>query len=424
LEAREISQEFMAALKEELMTAIAADGPVHAIAVCGEKAPGIARQLADRHGWSVRRTSLKPRNPENAPDAWERAGLTRIDARRTAGESPETLESAAIVATNGQREFRYLKAIPTAPLCLTCHGEQIPAPVQAALQERYPRDTAVGFRVGDLRGAFSLQRTLPAEGTASDTPVPSAERPVTIALCQIVVRDGDREGNFARIEAALTSAKEQGAKLACFPETALLGWVNPEAHEKAHPIPGPDTDRLGALAREFDMYVSVGLAEKDGDRLFDAAVLIDPQGAILLKHRKINILTELMTPPYTPGETVEVVDTPLGRIGMLICADSFLEPLCARLRDQQPDLVLIPYGWAAEESAWPEHGENLREVVRQAARWIGAPVIGTDAVGAITHGPWTGKTYGGQSTAANAHGHTLANAMDRQADVVVLQMPR
>jgi len=252
-----------------------------------------------------------------------------------------------------------------------------------------------------------------------------ADRVLKVAMCQIFALDGDREGNFVRIEAALREARAQGAHIACFPETTILGWVNPEAHERAHPIPGADTDRLGRLARQYDLFLCAGLAEKDNDRLYDSVVLIDPQGRILLKHRKINLLTDLMDPPYTPGRDICVAETPLGTIGLLICADSFQEPLCRRLRELKPDLVLIPYGWAAVESAWPEHGERLKDTVAQAARWIGAPVIGTDLVGAITHGPWKGRTYGGQSTAADAQGQTLAVAKDRQQDckLVTLRIP-
>ncbi|MBN1361081.1 MAG: carbon-nitrogen hydrolase family protein [Sedimentisphaerales bacterium] len=247
-------------------------------------------------------------------------------------------------------------------------------------------------------------------------PAGSGQRALKVAMCQIFALDGDREGNFVRIEAALREAKAQGAQIACFPETTLLGWVNPDAHQRAHPVPGADTDRLGHLARQYSLYICAGLAEKDGDCLYDSAVLIDPTGRILLKHRKINILTNLMDPPYTPGRDVQVVQTPLGTIGLLICADSFQEDLCRRLRDLKPDFVLIPYGWAADETEWPQHGEKLKATVQQAARWIGAPVVGTDLVGAITHGPWKGKTYGGQSTAANAQGQTLAVAKDRQQD--------
>ncbi len=76
-----------------------------------------------------------------------------------------------------------------------------------------------------------------------------------IAICQILALDGDRAGNFVRIENALRQAARAHAQIACFPETALLGWVNPDAHDRAHPIPGADTDRLAALARKYDTYI-------------------------------------------------------------------------------------------------------------------------------------------------------------------------
>ena len=63
-------------------------------------------------------------------------------------------------------------------------------------------------------------------------------RTIQMAMCQIVCLDGDRAGNFVRIENALREAKAAQADIACFPETAILGWVNPEAHERAFPIPG------------------------------------------------------------------------------------------------------------------------------------------------------------------------------------------
>jgi predicted amidohydrolase len=242
-------------------------------------------------------------------------------------------------------------------------------------------------------------------------------------MCQILCVDGDREGNFARIEAALDEAHKGGAEIACLPETTILGWVNPEAHEKAFPIPGPDTDRLAQLARRFGMTLCAGVAEKDGKRLFDSVVLIDRDGRLLFKHRKLNILTELMTPPYTPGTTIEVVETRFGRIGMLVCADTFLGKNLERMRDRQPDLVLVPYGWAAKPDAWPQHGESLRETVQKAARKIGATVVGTDLVGEITHGPWKGRTYGGQSIAVDREGAVLARGKDREPEVLLFDAP-
>lgn len=245
---------------------------------------------------------------------------------------------------------------------------------------------------------------------------------VRVAMCQILCVDGDREGNFERIEQALAEAKKRRAQIACFPETSILGWVNPEAHQLAHPIPGKDTRRLARLARQYDVMLCVGIAEKDGDRLYDSVVLIDRRGRLLLKHRKKNILTHLMTPPYTPGDTIEAVETEFGRIGMLICADTFTTSNLEAMRDRKPRLVLIPYGWAAEPKEWPQHGESLRRVVSKAARTIGAPVIATDLVGEITHGPWKGRTYGGQSIAAHPDGNILARGKDRAPEILLVDV--
>jgi predicted amidohydrolase len=151
--------------------------------------------------------------------------------------------------------------------------------------------------------------------------------------------------------------------------------------------------------------------------------LIDDTGKILLKHRKKNILTKLMTPPYTPGEDIGVAETKFGRIGLLICADTFKTEILEQMAELRPDLVLIPYSWAAEEEKWPAHGKELEKTVSKAALMIGAPVVGVDLVGVITHGPWTGMTYGGQSVTADAEGKIISVAADRDREVVIVHIP-
>ncbi len=68
------------------------------------------------------------------------------------------------------------------------------------------------------------------------------KKTVRLAVCQILVIDSDREGNFRRIEYALEQAEAQHADIALFPESSILGWENPEAHRLAEPIPGKDSD--------------------------------------------------------------------------------------------------------------------------------------------------------------------------------------
>jgi len=249
-------------------------------------------------------------------------------------------------------------------------------------------------------------------------------RILRIAMGQIVCLDGDRKGNLARIERAVVEAKDNGADMVCLPEMALLGWVNPDAHQRACPIPGADSESLCKLAQAHGIFLTVGLAEKEANRLYDTALLIDNQGRLLLKHRKINILKELMTPSYTPGEKVHVVETPLGRIGLLICADTHEAEILAQMAELQPRLVIVPYGYAAGEDAWPGHGKALEAVVVNTAKTTAAAVIGTNLIGQIAHGPWMGLTYGGHSVATDSTGQILAlgNDLDRDIRLVTLTL--
>ena len=108
-----------------LTQAIDKGGPEGAIAVCRDEAPKLAKAASEQSGWSIRRVSLRERNPKAVPDAWERAALEDFDRRAAAGESPATLEKADVVVEDGQKMQRYMRALPTQALCLSCHG---PAP--------------------------------------------------------------------------------------------------------------------------------------------------------------------------------------------------------------------------------------------------------------------------------------------------------
>lgn len=247
-------------------------------------------------------------------------------------------------------------------------------------------------------------------------------RIIRIALAQIFSLDGDRTGSFVRIENAIREAKGGAADIICFPETAILGWVNPEAHKRACPIPGEDSKRLCELAKKYEIFLCAGLAEKDARKLYDSAVLINKKGRIALKHRKMNILTELMTPPYTPGGEVKVVVTEFGKIGLLICADTHKDEILERMAKLKPDLLLVPYGYAEEENNWPEHGRELEKVVNKAAQKTGAPVVGTNLVGEITNGPWKGRIFGGQSVMADKNGKTVTICEDRDRDIKIVSI--
>ncbi|MGM0412545.1 MAG: Tll0287-like domain-containing protein [Pseudomonadota bacterium] len=160
-ESRATIKDFAKSLQGELKAAMQEGGPTEGIGVCNEAAPRIASESSDAYGGEVARTSLKVRNPDNAPDDWEREVLQRFDELAEKGVDPKKLDHFEVHRTeDGGREFRYMKAIPTGEVCLTCHGENIPASVQETLDEHYPEDEARGFEKGDIRGAFTLTRPL------------------------------------------------------------------------------------------------------------------------------------------------------------------------------------------------------------------------------------------------------------------------
>ena len=103
---------------------------------------------------------MKLRNPNNEPDAWELKVLNQFEARKAAGESPDAIAFGEVVEMDGKKQFRFMKAIGTADLCLSCHGSDIKPDVAAKLDGFYPNDQARGFSKGDIRGAFTLKKEL------------------------------------------------------------------------------------------------------------------------------------------------------------------------------------------------------------------------------------------------------------------------
>ncbi len=157
-ESRGAVKAFGPRLKGELQKAMKSGGPINALEVCNLQAPEIADAVSDELQLSIGRTSLRVRNPDNAPDPWELAVLERFEQRKAAGEDPATMEYSEIVENAEGTRFRYMKAIKTGEVCLACHGNDIKPEVVTSLDQLYPQDQARGFELGDIRGAFTVSR--------------------------------------------------------------------------------------------------------------------------------------------------------------------------------------------------------------------------------------------------------------------------
>ena len=160
----------------------------------------------------------------------------------------------------------------------------------------------------------------------------------------------DMSSNMETIKTALGKAANHGADLVLFPEAALTGLINNDDPSHDLPlgqtIPGPATDILGGLCRKAGIWLAIGLLERDENRLYDSAVLIDPNGKIQLKYRRISRgwhgkkADPLV---YCQGNELRKVETSLGSFAFLICGDLFDDSIVARLRNVGPDWVLFPF---------------------------------------------------------------------------------
>jgi len=162
-ESRAVAADFANRLGAELKKELSAGSPESAIKVCKSVAPDIAAQLSLAHGWRVSRVSLKPRNPMlGTADAWEQNVLASFDERAAKGEDPTKIEYSEIVAEPQGSYFRYMKALPVAPLCTQCHGagDAVPPNVKVRIAAEYPMDKASGYSVGQIRGAITVKRPL------------------------------------------------------------------------------------------------------------------------------------------------------------------------------------------------------------------------------------------------------------------------
>ncbi len=168
--------------------------------------------------------------------------------------------------------------------------------------------------------------------------------PFTAAVVQDCPVVFDRDKTLEKIADLTSDAAKTGAKLVVFPEAfvssypkgldfgARVGGRSPEGrhyfgryHDSAVDIPGPGIDRLAAIAGDNEVYLVVGIIERDRGTLYCTVVFCSPEGAYLGKHRKLMPTgMERIIWGFGDGSTLPVFDTPLGRLGAVICWENYM----------------------------------------------------------------------------------------------------
>lgn len=154
--------------------------------------------------------------------------------------------------------------------------------------------------------------------------------------------------NLERIGKYVAEAATAGARLIVFPECAATGYCftsADEAREYAQPIPGPITEAVHGSCRQHDCYVVFGMLESDGDRIFNAAVLVGPEGVIgsyrkiHLPYLGIDMFTDYGDRPFEVHSAGDL------KVGMLICYDASFPEATRCLALAGADVVVLPTNW-------------------------------------------------------------------------------
>jgi predicted amidohydrolase len=249
---------------------------------------------------------------------------------------------------------------------------------------------------------------------------------VRVAALQCSSPMGSTAANTSNLVALIRQAARDGAKIIVTPECAVQGYMAPLAWASwstgtndawqvarvAEPIPGPTTRTFGALAKELGVYLCVGLIEVAGREFFNAQVLLAPDGTLAARHRK----TSLWTPGDSAwctrsGERPQVVSTPYGRLGLMICFE--VHTLPARMAEAKPDIILYSVAWyGPNEKDW--FGNQLPQ--RVSAR-LGCGLVTANWAGGDVRATWPGLGY---SCVIGGDGHVLAMARTVVGNEIVM----
>lgn len=171
---------------------------------------------------------------------------------------------------------------------------------------------------------------------------------IKVAGVQMDVAFAEPKKNLVRFAEFFETTCAAGARLTVFPECALTGYCYEsldEARPVAEPIPGPSSERMTELCRRYNCFVIYGLLESDGDRIFNAAVLVGPDG-VVDSYRKIHLPFLGIDRFATPGDRpFAVQDIGLMRLGMNICYDGSFPEASRVLALQGADLIALPTNW-------------------------------------------------------------------------------
>ncbi|MFC1969489.1 carbon-nitrogen hydrolase family protein [Chloroflexota bacterium] len=248
---------------------------------------------------------------------------------------------------------------------------------------------------------------------------------VRAAAVQMEVKSLSVEANIVNMRDMLDKIAAGGeVDLVVFPELASIGYIKgreekgfldfAKAYLKAsQSIPGPFTDALGGMARKYRSYIICGMSGTHPTvpgTICNSAVLVDPAGEIISVYHKTHIPMEEKHYFYA-GNSINVVSTELGNIGMMICADSAYPELARVLTLKGAEIICVPY---CRPMTFGVDPETLLRIISCRALENSNFFIGSHRIGREGD-----QTYGGLSCICGPYGEFLARSeLETTEDIV------
>jgi predicted amidohydrolase len=156
----------------------------------------------------------------------------------------------------------------------------------------------------------------------------------------------------------IEKAANQKADIVVLPETLTYFGTGLSPLEVSEPIPGPSTDFFGELARKHNLYIVAGLYERAGHLIYNVAVLLNPDGKVGGKYRKVTLPDGEVMNGVTPGTDYPVFETRFGTLGMMVCYDGFFPEVARELTRRGAEVIAWPVWGCNPELARARAAEN------------------------------------------------------------------
>ena len=249
-----------------------------------------------------------------------------------------------------------------------------------------------------------------------------ARKSLLIGLGQVRVTMGDKNANLAELFHFIEEAAAAKCDVVVLPECSLAGWLSSAARSAAEAIPGPLTQKFKEAAKRHQMAIVAGLEEREGGRLYNSAVMLDRDGEILARHRKINEL-EIGLELYSRGTSLSVFDFEGHTAALSICADSWTPVVTDALYEMGARVIFSPSAWAVEPGGEATNIAWIRETYRLRAAGRHLHIISPNGVGPVTEGPWKGRVLQGNSLVTGPHGEPLLIGPTNAPDLLTFRLP-